>query len=72
MCSVGGTECVAYIIISQISQFLAELFAVLGLFSAAETCILQKNYIAFLHSFYSLGSCFAGYIVIRYENNFLA
>ena len=72
MCSVGGTKCVAYIVVSQVSQLFAEFLAVLGLFFAAETGILQKYHIAVCHSLNSLGCCFAGYIVIRYEYNLLA
>ena len=67
MCSVRRTKCIAYIIVSQISQLFAELFAVLGLFFAAETSILQQNNIAVFHFSNSLGSCFAGYIVISNE-----
>ena len=51
--SVGGSERVVHEYVCQRSKFLAELFAVLGLFRAI-TCILKKNDLAVLHSFYSL------------------
>ena len=72
MCSVGRAECVTYIQISQFSQFLAELFAVLCLFFSAETCILQKNYVSLLHCLHCLCCSFASYIVIRNKVYLLA
>ena len=51
MCSVGGTECVAYIVVCEVSQLFAELFAVLCLLSTAETGILKKNYISLFIAF---------------------
>ena len=72
MCSVRRAECITYIQISQVSQFFAEFLTVLGLFCAAETGILKQNNVAFLHVLNSLGSCFAGYIVVSYESNLFA
>ena len=69
---MGGAECITYIVICQISQLFAELLAVLGLFRATETGILKQDNIALFHSLNSLGSCLAGYVVIRYEYNILA
>ena len=72
MCSVRRAECITYIQISQVSQFFAEFLTVLGLFCATETGILKQNNVAFLHVLNSLGSCFAGYIVVSYESNLFA
>ena len=72
MCSVRRTECITYIQISQVSQLFAELLTVLGLLCATETGILKQNNVAFLHVLNSLGSCFAGYIVVSYESNLFA
>ena len=72
MCSVGGTECVAYIVVCEVSQLFAELFAVLCLLSSAETGVLKKNDISLFHCVYSLCCSFAGYVVIGYENNFFS
>jgi hypothetical protein len=67
---MGRTKCITYIYICQISQFLAEFLAVLRLFFAAETCILKKDNIPFLHCLYRCGSCFTRYIVICNKVNF--
>ena len=72
MSPVGGTECITYIIVCQVSQFFTERFAVLGLFFAAETGILKQHHIAFAHLCHSFGGCLAGYIVICYKVYFLA
>ena len=72
MCSVRRTKCITYIQISQVSQLFAEFLTVLGLFCATETGILKQNNVAFLHVLNSLGSCFAGYIVVSYESNLFA
>ena len=72
MCSVRRTECIAYIIISQISQLFAELFAVLGLFFATETGILQQNNIAVFHFSNSLLSVVAYNSVISSKCNLCA
>ncbi len=69
---MGGTKGIAYVQISQISQLLAELLAVLGLLLAAETGILEQHHVALLHSLHSLGGGFAGDIVVGYEHHFLA
>ena len=72
MCSVGGTECVAYIVVCEVSQLFAELLAVLCLLSSTKTCVLKKNDISLFHCVHSLCCSFAGYIVIGYENNFFS
>ena len=69
MRSVGGTECVTYIIICQISQLFAELLTILGFFCATETGILKQDNIALFHGLNRLGSCLTGYIVIGYKYN---
>ncbi len=69
------TECIAYIIVREISEFLRKLLACflrLCLFLASEACILKQNDIARLHSCDSLCCCFAGDIIIRNEFHFLA
>ena len=72
MGSVGGAECVADIIVSQVSQFFGELFAVLGLFFAAEAGVLKEDHIAVLHLGNCLGRSFAGDVVIGNKDDFLA
>ena len=72
---MSRTECIAYIVIAKRSKLFSELLTGLvglGLFFHAETGILKQNNIAFLHCCNCSGSCFAGYIVIGYEYNFLA
>ena len=69
---MGGTECIAYIIVCEIRELFAELLAVLCLLSATETCILKKDYVPFFHSIHCLCCSFTGYIVIRNEYNFLS
>ena len=75
MCSVRGTECVAYIIIRKVGQLLRESLAGilrLGLLFASESGVLQENDIAVLHLLNCLCSSLAGYIVIRNELYFLS
>ena len=72
MCSVGRSECVTYIDVSQVSQLFAELLTVLGLFCTTETGILKKNYISVFHVLNSFGSCLSGYMIIGYKYNLFA
>ena len=67
MSSVGRTECIAYIVICQVSQLFTKLLSVLGLLCAAETGILKQNNITVFHSLNCLCSCLTGYIVICYK-----
>ena len=68
MRSVGRTECVHYEdAVGKVSQFLAELLAVLGLFCAAETCVLENNDLAVLHLSNSLLCDIACYLVVLCE-----
>ena len=69
MSSVGGAECVHYEdAVGQVSQLLAELLAVLGLFCAAETCVLKDYDLAVLHLSNSLLCDVACYLVVLGEN----
>ena len=69
MCSVGRTECVAYIVIAKIGKFLAESLAVLGLFGTTETGVLKKNNLTGLHLGNSLRGSLTGYVVIGNKLN---
>ena len=64
---MGRTEGVTYIDIAEIRQFFRERFAVLRLFLAAETGILKKYHITFLHGLHCCGCSLAGYIVVRHK-----
>ena len=48
MCTVSGTKCVVYINISQGSQFLGEVFFVLGFFFS-ETNVFQQDNLTICH-----------------------
>ena len=72
MRSVGRTESVANVIVGQFSQLFAEFFAVLRLFRAAETGVLQQNNVAVLHRCNRCGRFLAGHVIIGNEFHFLA
>ena len=75
MCSVSGAECIADIIVSEISELLCKALSCLfrlGLFLASEAGILKKYNVAVLHISNCLCSSFAGYVVIRNKLHFLA
>ena len=70
--AVRGTERIADEGIRQIGQFLAEAFAVLGLFGAPETGVLQQDHVAVLHGRDGFVGRSAGHVVIVHELHGLA
>ena len=69
--SVSGTESVVYKYVAERSEIFGERFSVLRLFRSV-TGVLQKDYIAVLHSLYSSLCVGANYLRIRSELHFLA